>query len=414
MSPCGFIVFGDDRNLSFLKNDLNIAMVVRDFSPSGGLELYTHKVIEGLLERGNSVTVFCQSTATDFTHPKLKVQPMKPRPEGLTKSERSEHDYEVANHALSEVSGFDIVHSQHYPTAHADVVTFHNHSVLRWSSVGLGWEKLVNDTKYLLMDAYKLRDFQDRVLCANADCLVFPSEIMHEDYFSAYPFLQKNEKSFVVAMPGSTLYGEKPASSAKCETARVEEKRPFSFIFVGRGFRRKGLDVLFNACSKLAQDGRDFRLLIAGMDAKPLDHARLMHARLQGKVSYLGFRSDMENVYAMADVAVLPSRVEPFGMGPLQAMKQGLVPVVSRVAGVSEVLKHEHDSLILENHLDASELHGLMSRLMDEPELLKKLATEAKVTASNVTWQQTVINTLHAYDLAIANRSRRQSEATVK
>jgi glycosyltransferase involved in cell wall biosynthesis len=402
-STCGFIGFGNIKRA--VRNNLNVAMVVRNFSPAGGLELYTHKVIEGLLDRGHRVTVFCQSVETGLQHQNLSIQRMQPRPANITKVGRMEHDYSVGNQALQSANHFDIIHSQHYPVAKANVVTFHNHAVLRWSAVGLPWEKLINETKFRLVTAYKIRDFQDRMLCAGAECLVFPSHIMQRDYYESYPFLQKCEKPYVVAYPGSTLSSDSELDEKK--SSAVIKPKPngsdqrFSFLFVGRGYRRKGLDILLSACSKLAKERHDFRLLIAGLQAKPLDEARLVFMGLDGTVQYLGFQHDMARVYAQAQAAILPSRIEPFGMAPLQAMECGLVPIVSRVSGASEVLQNGFDSLILENHLDATELARLMRKLIDDPVLLGKLSAGARRTAKNVNWQQTVDNTLRAYDLVV-------------
>src|SRR5262249_4930780 len=153
----------------------------------------------------------------------------------------------------------------------------------------------VNDAKFRLVKAYKLRDYQDRVLCQSAQCLIFPSQVMQEDYYHNYPFLTAQHKPYVVAHPGALLASPssktQPLTSAKTSSA-------FTFLFVGRGYRRKGLDVLLSAASLLARGGRDFRLLIAGLRAKPLDRARLALMGLADKVEYLGFQKDMDKVYA--------------------------------------------------------------------------------------------------------------------
>lgn len=398
--------------------NLNVAMVVRNFSPAGGLELYAHKVIEGLLHRHIPVTVFCQDLETDLVHDLLNVERIRPRARRLKKWQRLQHDFDAGNAALVKAAErFDIVHSQHYPTARANVVTFHNHGVLRWSQVGLGWEKWINNTKHRLVKAYQLRDEQDRIMCANAQCLVFPSNVMQQDYYNEYQFLRSQAKPYVVAYPGSSLKNAATTTNTDTGLNTVNTvntgNEPFTFLFVGRGYRRKGLDILLSACSKLAKERTNFRLLIAGLSAKPLDAARLALYGIADKVEYLGFRSDMHNVYAQAQSAILPSRVEPFGMGPLQAMEFGLVPIVSRVSGVSEVLQHGIDSLILENHLDDSELASLMAKLLDDKDLTQRLRATAKHTAGKINWDQTVDQTLKAYELVITQRSA-QVGATVK
>lgn len=382
---------------------MHVAMVVRCFSTKGGLELYSHQLIEGLLDRQIHVTVFCQDNESTLEHELLTVRPIAKRPRKLSKAQRLEHDFNAANLALADTSQFDVVHSQHYPTSKATAVTFHNHAVHRWLAVGQRWEIIANEAKAKLIKSYRLRDEYDRILCQNSRCLIFPAKVMQEDYYQTYQFLQKGQTPYVVAYPGASLNDS--AGSSPEVAAPARSPGPFNFLFVGRGYRRKGLDVLQIACAKLAKEGRDFRLLIAGLSAKPLDRARLSLMGISDKVKYLGFQSDMASVYRSADAAVLPSRIEPFGMAPLQAMQFGLVPIVSKVSGASEVLKHGQDSLILDNHLDPNELARHMARLMDEPELLARLSKQARETALSVTWNDTVLATLPAYEIVMGSAS---------
>ncbi len=84
-----------------------------------------------------------------------------------------------------------------------------------------------------------------------------------------------------------------------------------------------------------------------------------------------------------ASSIILPSRIEPFGMAPIEGMLRGLVPIVSRICGVAEVLKDESDALILEDHLKVQELAALMEKLIDNAELTKKLSTAALETSKS-------------------------------
>jgi glycogen(starch) synthase len=232
--------------------------------------------------------------------------------------------------------------------------------------------------------------------------------LMQEDFFHMYPQLAAQQKPYVVAYPGASV----PVTSQFVDDWVRPSNAPFTFLFVGRGYRKKGLDIVLAAAAKLARTGRYFRLLIAGLEAKPLYLIRIQLMGLQNHVQYLGFRNDMDVVYRMADAAILPSRVEPFGMAPLQAMAFGLVPIISRVSGVSEVLQHDRDCLIVENHVDTDELASHMARLMDQPRLLAELSRNARQAAGQINWEQTVERTLDAY--AIARRVPAKVGATVQ
>jgi glycosyltransferase involved in cell wall biosynthesis len=377
---------------------MRIAMLVRAFSKNGGLELYTYHLVNGLLERGHSVVVVCEEDDTGLVHPQLTVQKFAPSPPGSRKSARLLHYLEASSAAIKAAGNFDIIHSQHLPSTLANVVTFHNHTASRLVQVGYGWERLLTKAKLALVKAYRLRDHFDHMLCVSAKCLIFPSKICMEDFSNIYSISKNNPSAIcAVAYPGATIG----------ETAQVSEiARPdgeFNFLFVGKGFRKKGLDVLLQACEILKSRGKRCHLLIAGLKRKPIDAARLMLMGLSDRVSYLGFCQDMQAVYARASAIVLPSRIEPFGMAPLQGAAAGLVPIVSKMCGAAEVLHDGVDSLILQNHLDANDLANQMQRLIDDPEMASKLAVAARSCAEAVTWDRTVLATIDAYNAALSN-----------
>ncbi len=381
-------------------------MVMRAFSPHGGLELYAHKLIEGLLDKGVRVTVICQSIESELKHPNLAFIEFDKPPKGLSKAQRVQQLFDSANEALKKHGGsFSLVHSQHLPTELANVVTFHNHTVGRLSEVGKGWERALNDFKVNFAPAYKLRDKFDGVLCRTADCLIFVSKRMQEDYYKRYNLSSasaqaKEAKSYVVAYPGASLPPVDETITAKSERS----SGIFTFLFVGKGFRKKGLDVLFESCAHLRRNGKNFRLIIAGLKERPLDKLRLTALNISENVEYLGFQKDMAAVYARAQSIILPSRIEPFGMAPVQAMTFGLVPIVSSVTGVCEVLHDGEDALFLKDHLNSVELAAQMQRLMEEKDLLEKLSANSVATARTVSWEATVNQTLKAYEVVMSAR----------
>lgn len=378
-------------------------MLVRQFSPHGGLELYAHKVVEGLLQKGVSVTVICQENLSELQDENLHFKLFAGEAKASGKAAKFRALYKEASSAIAGLNDVDLVHSQHCPCDGADVVTFHNHSTRRLSEVGLSWEKALNDLKRNFIPAYQIRAEQDKVLLQKALCLIFPAEVMKEDFYEAYPFLQAPPpKPYVVAHPGASMASDLEKLDAKNKTIGSTEGG-FKFLFVGRGFRKKGLDILLEACTILnKQYPGKFKLLIAGLKKKGLDSLRLNAMGLQDCVQYLGFQKDMDAVYAQASVTILPSRVEPFGMAPIQGMQRGLVPIVSKISGVAETLHDGENALILQNHLSASELAQHMQKLMTDRESLTKLSANALKTAQKLSWDATVESTVQAYEIALS------------
>jgi UDP-glucose:(heptosyl)LPS alpha-1,3-glucosyltransferase len=396
-------------------NKLNIAMVVRSFSTSGGLELYTHKLVEGLLERGHKVTVVCEENRSLLESDNLSFHYFSGPEKGTLKGKRLAHYFEAASRALKQAGSFDLTHSQHLPVRGADVVTFHNHSVHRLYKVGKRWENFVNKAKLQVLPSYRLRDEYDQVLVNGGKCLVFSAKVCRDDFYENYT-ISANKPS-VVAYPGASLAEQQERHEKNIfeavqdmkppihdEPIEFDGKQPFTFLFVGRGYRKKGLDVLLSACQLLRKQGKLFHLLVAGIRLRPLDKLRLKFMDLTGLVTYLGFRKDMDSVYKQGMAIVLPSRVEPFGMTALQGMAKGLTPIVSRVSGVSEIIESNINGLVLEDHLSAHELAAKMSLLMRDRKRCQQMGEATRSAAYELTWDKTVADTLKAYEIALKEK----------
>lgn len=114
-------------------------------------------------------------------------------------------------------------------------------------------------------------------------------------------------------------------------------------LFVGSGFRIKGLDKLLHALAILRERQMPVRLFVVGNDRKGI-------ARYQPLVQQLGlneivrFTGGVDNVgayYAAADVFVMLSLLETFNVAVVEALSFGLPVVVSEGAGVSDLITSE-------------------------------------------------------------------------
>lgn len=118
--------------------------------------------------------------------------------------------------------------------------------------------------------------------------------------------------------------------------------------FVGRLVHEKGVDVLLEAVPLVLAQDEQVKFVIAGKG--PAEYALKERARQLGvsqKIYFAGFVDDAtrNRLYACADVAVVPSLYEPFGIVALEAMAAGVPVVVSDTGGLSEVVKHAQNGL---------------------------------------------------------------------
>lgn len=371
-------------------------MVVRLFSPSGGLEFYAHRLVQGLLEKGHKVTVLCQDNESKLVHANLTIKTSEKEPAGLSKAEKIRHRFASLSALVRENGPFELVHSQHCPIDNADVVTFHQHTVKRFSITGYPSERFINDAKCRLNPAYKLRYEQDEILLKSTRLRIFVSEVCRRDYFETYG-LTGREADFP--------YSFAPCGAEDLKSLdTIDSKKfgsPFTFLFIGKGYRKKGLDTLFRALSILKRKGLHNKLIVIGMKPSPLNKSLALLNGIADRVELLGYQKDLSSYQDKSDTIVVPSKCEAFGMSPIEAMLRGVVPIVSQVCGISEYLQDGEDALILKDQLSAEELASLMEKLQTlartNPEKLEEMRKKAIAKASTLTWQQTVDMTENAY-----------------
>lgn len=160
----------------------------------------------------------------------------------------------------------------------------------------------------------------------------------------------------------------------------------FGLLLVGNDLKKKGLHCLLDAVGQLAIP--ELRILVVGSDTTTPYKAALQRTRLTERVQFLPLRGDVEFYYAAADAYVGPSLEDAFAMPPLEAMACGLPVIVSRQAGVSEVITHRVDGLILEDPRDASHLASLIGDLHGNVALRERLGQSASKTALQYTWDR--------------------------
>jgi UDP-glucose:(heptosyl)LPS alpha-1,3-glucosyltransferase len=149
-------------------------------------------------------------------------------------------------------------------------------------------------------------------------------------------------------------------------------------LFVGNGFRRKGMDTLLGTWPLIKNQAK---LVVVG------DDRRLASYRRRGEelgVLFVGQQMDLSNFYGAADVLVLPTLHEAFGFVVLEALAMGLPVIVSRIAGASEILDGEMREFILDDPSDNQELRSKIERVLSlDVEQKKSLRETAIRTAAS-------------------------------
>jgi len=174
-------------------------------------------------------------------------------------------------------------------------------------------------------------------------------------------------------------------------------------LFVGRLDPVKGLNVLLEAlCSLIRQlapqGGPGLCLAVIGGDAESAEAAReeafcLDEVKerygLKEMVAFLGSRAQdtLPYYYSAADVCVMPSHYESFGLVALEAMACGTPVVASHVGGLPYVVEDGQTGLLVPDN-DPAALAERLWRVLNEPGLRQRLGARAHEVAQGYSWRR--------------------------
>lgn len=160
-------------------------------------------------------------------------------------------------------------------------------------------------------------------------------------------------------------------------------------LFAGRLERRKGVDVLLDAARRLAAEGTEFGLVLAGRDTTETETGepyRTAFERQSGadpalaeRVRFAGPVTDaeLERLYHGADLVCAPSRYESHGVVLVEAMMFGNPIVACAAGGMPEVVRDGANVLLAEPG-DADSLVSCMRRLIDDAELRRRFGERSR------------------------------------
>ena len=229
-----------------------------------------------------------------------------------------------------------------------------------------------------------------RAVTARADKVLTVSDSSRADILRLLGAPAGDERN-VIAIPNGVAAQFKPA--------QLPQNSPKRILFVGRFDPYKNVIGLLAAFDQLRKmmPGRA-RLVIAGA-SDPRYPEALAFARqhdLEKDIEWLGYVSGPQLVatYQQADVFVLPSRYEGFGLPVVEAMACGTPVVCSNVSSLPEIAG---DAALQVAPDDVAGLAQALRRVLEEPELAATLRQKGLVRAAAFSWRRTAELTLRAY-----------------
>ena len=170
--------------------------------------------------------------------------------------------------------------------------------------------------------------------------------------------------------------------------------------FLGRITFQKGPDYFVEAAAKVLKRCPNVRFVMAG-SGDMMNHVIRRVARLgiADRFHFTGFLrgADVDKMFQLSDVFVMPSVSEPFGIAPLEAMRSNVPVIISKQSGVAEVL----DYAVKVDYWDVDAMADAIYGLVNYPALSKMFAEKGLEEVISLKWNDAAAKIKRVYEDAI-------------
>lgn len=246
---------------------------------------------------------------------------------------------------------------------------------------------------------------EDEVIAA-ADCVVASTPYEFDDLLEHYG---ASPERLFVSPPGvdHSVFSPGDRDDAR---RRLGMGRARLVLFVGRIQQHKAVDVAIRTVGELpvsvaCGDGAP-RLLIVGGPSGPggsdeLDHLAELARDLDlaHRVTFLPPHPhrELSDYYRAADVLIMPSRSESFGLAAVEAQACGLPVVAARVGGLAYTVEDSTSGLLVDGH-DPRSFAAAVTAVLDHPEFAKTLSVGAVRYAKRFSWESAADRLIGLYE----------------
>ena len=294
--------------------------------------------------------------------------------------------------------GFDLVHS-HERIFNADIVSLHSvpHEF---------WIRDIRKKRFFsLFDRATIR--VEKCMVRNHKTVFLPvSSIAKEKFINEYPFLSGRVETL---HPGVDVTVFNKSNRNDCRKKIRQQfnlnKSDMVLLFVGMNFELKGLDQLIKAIArlKIIQPSTRIKLLVVGKGNINKYQGMAWNAGLDGDIRFAGvIKEKMEEIYMSADIFVMLSQFDTFGMTVLEAMAASLPVIVSHNVGAKDLVQNGVNGFIV----DRDDIDAISSRifvLLDKEERMN-MGLQAHHVAQNHTWDVMANNIIGMYEKILSSK----------
>jgi glycogen(starch) synthase len=379
----------------------------------GGLGRHVRKLAERLTAEGAEVHVLTRAggqlpalESRHGVHVHRVTQPPFPRDveEFLRWVKRMNQDMARLGAELAQTLEFDLVHSHDWLVAEGAA------RVAR--GAGLPWLVTVHATEYGRHQGWVRKHPQSKIHAAErrmaraADHLITCSDYMAGHVAQVFGVAPAR----ITAIPNGIDPGDLVAApEAELAALRARFAKPDErlVLMVGRLVYEKGFHLALDALAPLVRRGERVRFVVAGSGtAEPELKAQARKLGLGRHGSFLGWAGDdlLHSLYRVADLCIVPSIYEPFGLVALEAMASGCLCVVADTGGLREVVPADGTAGLRFPCNDADALRDLLVRVLTDDDARAQLVAEAREHVLQFDWTEVARRTLTVYDELVAHQ----------
>ncbi|HKY05228.1 MAG TPA: glycosyltransferase family 4 protein, partial [Blastocatellia bacterium] len=390
----------------------------------GGLGTHVYELTKGLQRRGVKVYVFAHNpgrnevvTDGDLTVCYFSMPGVNPS-QGPAERELDFNDVRQLNRVVAERAkrllsernaAVDIIHSHDWFGFEAGCELRRTFGAPLISTVHMLYNPFITWWGSPLSPAIVKAE---TAMCTQSDLVITVSHAMKQAIVGAYG---ANPNSVKVIHNGfeplaATDHVLEATAGLRGRVAASGEK---IVLYAGRLAPMKGLEQLLLSASRVVKEFENIVYLVCGRhldDSYAWELIKLVErdGNLRKRVKLLGWQSreQLQALYSIADLAVVPSRFEPFGYAALEAMAAQVPVVATDVGGLSEVLAGDVGGLLVplvagpggQRHADVAKLAEAQLTLLKNPDLAREMATSGQRRANTeFGFDKMIDSTLEAY-----------------
>jgi glycogen(starch) synthase len=375
----------------------------------GGLARHVRKLAEALVRQGVVVDVLTRGVGEEPTtgHPGVDEiggvtvhrvpEPSWPREldRFVAWVEQMNGDMLAAGEVLAEEHRYDLVHGHDWLVANASAALADRLEVPYVTTIHAtehgrhqGWVQDQPQSHIHSVEQWMARRADEVIVC---------SYYMRGHVADIFDI---DERRIAVIPNGIDPSELRPAGDLQALRREFAEPQEKLVLFVGRLVYEKGFQLALEALPSVIDQVANVRFLVAGSGTHEAElKAQAQRLGLTEYGGFLGWIGDdvLHSLYRIADLCVVPSIYEPFGLVALEAMASGCPCIVADTGGLREVVPLGERVGLRFNGGDAAHLGVMIERLLVDEQLRERLVTEASEHVLRFDWDDIAQRTRGIY-----------------